>query len=157
LLAKRLMRGAEVIAALLFAIMFGAFMIQIVSRYVFNHPVQWSLELCSLSYIWLVFWSSDLIVRERQHIVFDLIYKKFRPPVRRWVAVSNTGAMVLVFLIGLPASLDYIQFMGRRSTLILHIPLNIAYACFGIFMIAVIVGGAIRLKRLFGASWRQEL
>jgi hypothetical protein len=65
--------------------------------------------------------------------------------------------MVLVFLVGLPACLDYIQFMGRRSTLILHIPLNIAYACFGIFMIAVIVGGAIRLKRLFAASWRQEL
>jgi TRAP-type C4-dicarboxylate transport system permease small subunit len=157
LLAKRLMRGAELIAALLFAIMFGAFMIQIVSRYVFNHPVQWSLELCSLSYIWLVFWTSDLIIRERQHIVFDLLYKKLRPPVRRWVAITNTGAMVVIFALCLPGTLDYIAFMGRRSTLILHIPLDLAYSCFGIFMIAVIVGGALRVRRLFGSSWRQEL
>jgi hypothetical protein len=57
----------------------------------------------------------------------------------------------------LPASLEYISFMGRRSTLILHIPLDIAYSCFGIFMIAVICGATIRLRRLFGPSWQQHL
>jgi TRAP-type C4-dicarboxylate transport system permease small subunit len=152
-----LRRGAELVAAALFATMFGAFMIQIVSRYVFNHPVQWSLELCSLGYIWLVFWSSDLLVEERQHIRFDLLYARMRPRPRRTVAITNTAALGLVFLAGLPLSLEYISFMGRRNTLVLHIPLDLAYSCFGIFMIAVIVNAAVRLKRLLGPTWQQHL
>jgi len=152
-----LKRGAELVAAGLFAAMFGAFMIQIVSRYVFNHPVQWSLELCSLGYIWLVFWSSDLLVEERQHIRFDLLYKKLPARPRRFVAVTNTAALGLVFLAGLPLSIEYILFMGRRSTLILHIPLDIAYACFGIFMVAVVINAVVRLNRLLGPAWRQHL
>jgi hypothetical protein len=47
--------------------------------------------------------------------------------------------------------------MGRRSTLVLHIPLDIAYSCFGIFMIAVIVNAAVRLGRLLGPTWQQHL
>ncbi|MGE0165730.1 MAG: TRAP transporter small permease [Dongiaceae bacterium] len=152
-----LRRGAELVAAALFAAMFGAFMIQIVSRYVFNHPVQWSLELCSLGYIWLVFWSSDLLAEERQHIRFDLLYRTLGRQSRRFVAVTNTAALGLVFLIGLPWSLEYISFMGRRSTLVLHVPLDIAYACFGVFMVAVIVNAGLRLRRLLGPSWPQHL
>ena len=47
--------------------------------------------------------------------------------------------------------------MGRRSTLVLHIPHDIAYACFGVFMVAVIVNAALRLRRLLGPSWPQHL
>ena len=41
----KLKRCAELISAASFALMFGAFMIQIVSRYVFDMPVSWSLDL----------------------------------------------------------------------------------------------------------------
>jgi TRAP-type C4-dicarboxylate transport system permease small subunit len=157
MLKARLQRAAELVSAALFALMFGAFMIQIVSRYVFNNPIQWSLELCSLAYIWLVFWSSDLLMEERQHIRFDLLYKMLPPRRRRLVAIANTAAIGIVFLIALPSSLEYISFMGRRTTLILHVPLDLAYACFGIFMLAVIAAAAFRLKRLLGRSWEQQL
>jgi TRAP-type C4-dicarboxylate transport system permease small subunit len=73
-LRARLHRGAELIAAAAFAVMFGAFMIQIVSRYVFDAPVSWSLEICSIGYIWIVFWTCDILVHERQHIIFDVLY-----------------------------------------------------------------------------------
>jgi TRAP-type C4-dicarboxylate transport system permease small subunit len=96
-------------------------------------------------------------MEERQHIRFDLLYKMLPPRRRRIVAIANTAAIGLVFLAALPSSLDYIAFMGRRTTLILHIPLDLAYACFGIFMVAVIVNAAFRLKRLFGRSWEQQL
>ena len=56
-LGAKLKRFAELAAAAMFAAMFGAFMIQIVSRYVFNAPVSWSLEICSIAYVWVVFWS----------------------------------------------------------------------------------------------------
>lgn len=151
-----LRRGAELIAAALFAIMFGAFLVQIVSRYVFNHPVQWSLEVCSLAYIWIVFWSSALLLGERQHITFDLLYKAAPPGLRRVLALFITLSIGAVFLAGLPGSFDFVTFL-RRSTLILHVPMSLAYSCFLVFMVAVIAGAAIRVRHLLGKDWRRSL
>jgi len=156
-LGAKLKRFAELAAAAMFAAMFGAFMIQIVSRYVFNAPVSWSLEICSIGYVWIVFWGANLLVDERQHIIFDVLYQKFPPRWRRVVGIANTATLGLIFLAALPTTLGYIGFLARRKTMILHVPFDIVYSCFAIFMIAVIVGAALRLRRLFGVSWQQHL
>ena len=152
-----LYRIAELLAAVLFAGLFTAFVIQIVSRYVFNWPVSWSLELCSITYVWSVFWTCGTLVTERKHIVFDVLYNKFPPRGRRWLAILNTASLALVFLAALPGTLDYILFMGRRSSMLLHVPMNLVYGCFAIFVIATIVGGLVRLRHLAGADWRSRL
>jgi TRAP-type C4-dicarboxylate transport system permease small subunit len=155
-LAAGLKRFAELAAAAMFAAMFGAFMIQIVSRYVFNAPVSWSLEICSITYVWVVFWSANLLLTERQHIVFDVLYKKLSQPRQRIVAIANTAMFGLVFLAATPTILDYIVSL-RRSTMILRIPYDYVYACFGVFMIAAVVGAVLRLRRLAGGNWQQHL
>ena len=148
---------AEGVAALSFAVMFFAFIVQVVSRYVFNAPVAWTLELCSISYVWVVFWTCDILVSERQQIVFDVLYNWFRPGLRRWIGIFNTACLGLVFLAALPGVLDYVRFLGRRSTMLLHLRMDLVYSCFAIFMIAVVVGAAIRLRRLAGPEWQQAL
>ena len=156
-LGAKLKRFAELAAAAMFAAMFGAFMIQIVSRYIFNAPVSWSLEICSITYVWVVFWSCNLLLTERQHIVFDVLYKRFPPRWQRIVAIVNTATLGLIFLAALPTILEYIDFLGRRKTMILKIPFDYVYACFGVFMIAAIAGAALRLRRLAGSTWQQNL
>lgn len=156
-LGARLKRFAELAAAAMFAAMFGAFMVQIVSRYVFNAPVSWSLEICSVTYVWVVFWSCNLLLTERQHIVFDVLYTKLPPRWRRVVGIVNSASLGLIFLAALPTVLAYIDFLGRRKTMILRIPFDYVYACFGVFMIAVVLGAAWRLRRLFGATWQKYL
>src|SRR6187431_3563734 len=128
----------EGVAAAAFALMFAAFVIQIVSRYVFNMPVAWSLELCSIAYVWVVFWSCDLIVKEHQQIVFDVVYQALGPRTRRRVAIFNTAVMGLVFLAALPGTLDYVWFLRRRASMMLQVPMHIVYLCFVIFVIAVV-------------------
>lgn len=156
-LGGRLTRLAEWAAAAMFAAMFGAFIIQIVSRYILNLPVSWSLEICSIAYVWVVFWTSNLLLGERQHIVFDVLYVKLPPKIRRVVAIANTAALGGLFLLALPGTLDYIAFLVRRKTMILHVPMHLVYSVFGIFMVAVIVGAAIRLVRLSRRSWQENL
>ena len=141
----------------MFAAMFGAFMIQIVSRYVFDAPVSWSLEICSITYVWVVFWSCNLLLTERQHIVFDVLYQRLPPRWRRAAAIAITASLGLIFLAALPTILDYIAFLGRRKTMILRIPFDYVYACFGIFMLAVVASAAWRLRRLLGASWQKYI
>jgi len=150
-------RFAEGMAAFLFAVMFIGFIIQIFSRYVLNMPVSWSLELCSIGYIWVVFWSCDVLVSERKQIVFDLLYNKFPPRARRVLAIVNTGTLGLIFLAAMPGVVDYILFLGRRTTLMLHIRMDLVYSCFVIFMLAVVIRAAIRIRRLLGRQWQAEL
>jgi TRAP-type C4-dicarboxylate transport system permease small subunit len=150
-------RFTEGVAAALFAMMFGGFVIQIISRYVLNMPVSWSLELCSIGYVWVVFWSCNLLAGERQQIIFDLIYNMFPPRQRRVLAIVNTATLSLVFLAALPGVLDYVIFLGRRSSMLLKIRMDLVYSCFVIFMLAVIIGGAIRIWRLSGHSWQKHL
>lgn len=148
---------AEGVAAISFAVMFFAFILQVVSRYVFNAPIAWTLELCSIGYVWVVFWTCGILVPERQQIVFDVIFNWFKPGPRRWLAIFNTACLGLVFLAAIPGVLDYILYLGKRSTMLLHVRMDLVYSCFAIFMIAVVVGAAIRIRRLSGAGWQQSL
>jgi TRAP-type C4-dicarboxylate transport system permease small subunit len=148
---------AEGVAALAFAILFFAFIVQVVSRYVFNAPVSWTLELCSISYVWVVFWSSGVLVPEKRHIAFDVLYHWFPPRARRWVAIFLTACLGLAYLAALPGVLAYVHYLRRRSTMLLHLRLDLVYACFAIFLVAVIVGAAIRLRGLAGPRWRDAL
>lgn len=156
-LGAKLSRLAELISAAAFAAMFGAFMIQVVSRYIFNAPVSWSLEISSIGYIWVVFFTCNILLHERQHIIFDVLYQRFPLRWRRLVGVVNTATLGLIFLAALPTTLEYIGFLGRRKTMILKLPLDIIYSCFAIFMIAVIVGAILRIRRLYSISWQQHL
>jgi TRAP-type C4-dicarboxylate transport system permease small subunit len=148
---------SEHVSALLFAVMFAGFMIQIISRYVFNNPVPWSLEICSIAYVWVVFWSCDILVSERRQIVFDLLYNRFPPRARRVLAIVNTATLGLIFLAALPGVVDYVLFLARRSSMLLKVRMDLVYSCFVIFMLAVVINAAIRIVRLLGRSWQQQL
>ncbi|MFK8253213.1 TRAP transporter small permease [Ancylobacter terrae] len=154
---RRWKRFAEHVAAGLFALMFLGFMIQIISRYVFDMPVSWSLEICSIAYVWVVFWSCDILVSERKQIVFDLLYNAFPPQARRVLAVGLTGTMGLVFLAAIPGTVDYVMFLARRSSMLLRVRMDIVYGCFVIFMVAVVVNAVVRIARLLGRNWREHL
>ncbi len=156
-LHAKLKRGAELLAALLFAAMFGAFVIQVVSRYVFDDPVSWSLEICSITYVWIVFLVSATILTPREHITFDMLYAARSPRWKRGFAIFTSASILVIFTICLPTTIGYVMFSSRNHSLILHIPMDIIYSCFAIFMIGAIVGSAIRLKRLLGKSWQSDL
>jgi TRAP-type C4-dicarboxylate transport system permease small subunit len=86
-----------------------------------------------------------------------VLYVKFPPRWRRVVGIVNTATLGLIFLAALPTTLEYIHFLARRKTMILKLPFDVVYSCFAVFMIAVVVGAALRLRRLFGKSWQQHL
>lgn len=156
-LERILHRGAELISAGLFAVMFGGFMVQVFSRYVLNDPIVWTLELCSLAYVWGVCFTAGALVREREHIAFDMLYQHVRPVPRRRLAIAISGLITLLFLAGLPGTIDFVLFMGRMRTLDLRIPFDIVFSCFVLFLLLSVLFGLVRLRRLLGPNWREEL
>jgi TRAP-type C4-dicarboxylate transport system permease small subunit len=156
-LSRRLQRGAELAAAAMFAAMFGAFVIQVVTRYLLDSPAGWTLESATLAYVWVVFFAAAFILNDREHIAFDMLYHAVRPGGRRMLAIAQSLVLLVTFLVGLPGALDYVTFMSRERTWILQIPFSLAFSCFVIFMVTVILRSAVRLWRLAGRDWQDEL
>ena len=66
--------GADSVSVLLLAAMFCSFMLQIIFRYIFNHPLSWTLEACLITWLWTVFWGCGLLLRDQDHVRFDILY-----------------------------------------------------------------------------------
>jgi TRAP-type C4-dicarboxylate transport system permease small subunit len=154
---RRFKRGAELICAALFAVMFIAFLIQVFSRYMLNDPVAWSMEVALLAYLWIIFIAAATIVGIDEHISFDTIYKAARPKGRRVMALVTSAAILLAFLAALPANYDFVTFMAIDTTSILEIRFDAVFFCFLIFMTAVILRMIYKIRRLVSSKWREEI
>jgi C4-dicarboxylate transporter, DctQ subunit len=139
---------AENVAAAMLAVMFCAFILQIVTRYVLNNPLGWTLEVCLTAWLWLVLWGGGLILQERDHVRFDILYQGVRPGVRRVFAIISALALVAAVATALPASLDYITFYEIKSSSTLGIRLDYVFSVYAIFSVALIVRYGARLWRL---------
>lgn len=134
-------RAENVIAALL-AVMFVAFIVQIVFRYVFNFPVGWSSELSVICWLYMVLLGSALWLKEGEEIRFDLLTVSAGPRARRAVGIAVSAAAVVLFAMALPATVKYVAFMKVESTSYLKIRLDLLYSVYVVFAVAVIVRSA---------------
>jgi C4-dicarboxylate transporter DctQ subunit len=139
---------AENVAAALLAAMFAAFMLQIVSRYVLNNPLGWTLEVCLTTWLWLVLWGGGLILNERDHVRFDILYQAVRPGVRRVFALISAAALIAAIAAALPAAWDYITFYEIKSSSTLGIRLDYVFSVYAIFSVGIILRYALRAWRL---------
>lgn len=135
---------AENVAAALLAAMFAAFMLQIISRYVFNAPIGWTQEACLTTWLWGVFWGAAFILEERDHVKFDVLYTMTSRRTQRILALVSALAIAVGFLGALPATLDYIQFYKIKSSAMLNIRLDYVFSIYGVFAVAVVVRYGLR-------------
>jgi C4-dicarboxylate transporter, DctQ subunit len=132
-------KRAENVAAALLAAMFLCFILQIVSRYVFNAPIAWTLEACLTLWLWAVFWGGAFLLKERDHVRFDVLYTAVGDRPRRVFAFVSAVALSAGFLTALPATWDYITFYKIKSSVTLGIRLDIVFSVYAIFAVMMIL------------------
>lgn len=164
-------RAAEAIAAAMLAAMFFIFLLQIASRYSSKlapsipiewvsaymstiEPLRWTVEMLLILWLWIVFFGCAFIVRERDHVTFDILYLASPRPVRRVFALLSAGAIVGIMVWAFWPTWDYIDFMKiRKATTIRNpiadwgipgldktkIPLRTVFSVYAMFMIALIL------------------
>lgn len=132
------LRAENFIAGLL-AVMFVAFLLQILFRYVLNFPTGWSSELTIITWLWLVLFGAAFVLREGEEIRFDLIYGAVGPGVRRIMGIIIGVAIVLLYTVSFPATVDYVMFMKVEKTSYLDIRFDYLYSIYPVFAVAIIV------------------
>ncbi|NIZ15051.1 TRAP transporter small permease [Phaeobacter sp. HF9A] len=127
-----LRRAAELIVGTLIALMFLTFVLQITIRYSarlgwisealpFLDPSRygWTLEFCLLLWVWIIFIGCAFVVRDEDHVSFDMLYSHVGPRLRRGFVIF--GALVIAA--GLALSVEptwskfYILRLKKTATL----------------------------------------
>ena len=134
-----LRRRAENVAAAMLAVMFAAFVIQIVFRYFFNFPIGWTSELTVIMWLWLVLWGAAFVVKESEEIRFDLIHGVAGRRARVAMGIVISVAVVVLYGMSLPATFSYVSFMKVESSSYLKIRMDWLFSIYLIFAVAVIV------------------
>jgi TRAP-type C4-dicarboxylate transport system permease small subunit len=130
-------RGENLLAAML-GVMFAAFIIQIVFRYLLNLPIGWTNEISSILWLWLVLWGAAFVLREEEEIRFDLIYAAAGPRLRRAMLLLSGGSLLLLYGASLPAVADYVAFMKVEKSAYLKIRFDWLFSIYVIFVVAVL-------------------
>jgi len=136
--AAWLRRRAENVAAAMVAVMFAAFVVQIVFRYFLNFPVGWTSELTVVMWLWLVLWGAAFVVEEREEIRIDLLSGAAGRRTR--IAMGLVAGLALLALYGasLPASYSYVTFMKVESSSYLKIRMDWLFSIYLVFLVAIL-------------------
>jgi len=134
-----LRRRAENVAAAMIGVMFVAFIIQIVFRYLFNFPIGWTSELTVIMWLWLVLWGAAFVVRESDEIRFDLLSGAMGKRTRIAMGIITAVALVGLYAASFPATWKYVTFMKVERTAYLNIRFDWLFSIYLAFAFAVIV------------------
>ncbi len=133
-----LRRRAENVAAAMLAVMFAAFLVQIVFRYFFNFPVGWASELSVVMWLWLVLWGAAFVVKESEEIRFDLVSAAAGRRLRIAMGIVSSVALIVLYGASLPASYDYVAFMKVEKASYLKIRMDWLFSIYVIFLVAIL-------------------
>ncbi len=140
---KGFSRLTEAIAGGMLAAIFLIFLLQILLRYFFT-PAGWTLELIGILWVWVIFFSCAFIVRERDHVKFDIIYLSVPRRVRQVFAMLAAAAIVIGMLYSFLPTWDYIDWMKIRKTATVRnpfsgekVPLRTVFSIYAVFMLVV--------------------
>ena len=143
-----LRRRAENAVAAMLAVMFAAFIVQIVFRYLFNFPIGWTSELTVVLWLWLVLFGSAFVLGEKEEIRFDLLYGSVGRRTRVGMAIVFAIALVVLYGASLKASYSYVSFMKVEKSSYLKIRMDWLYSIYVIFLVAIIARYLWLLSRL---------
>lgn len=138
-MTRWLQRLANLVGGGLFLTLFVVFIIQITARFGFNQPLPWTDEAAVILYIWVILWAAAVVVPEREHVVFDLVWNSAGYRGRQVMRIVGNLLIGSLCATALPASWDYVHFMAREGTPVLNMPLMWVYLPFVILMAALVV------------------
>jgi TRAP-type C4-dicarboxylate transport system permease small subunit len=142
-----LRKGADAVGAGLFAALFLVFMVQIVARFGFNRPLPWTDEMAVVLYVWVILWAAAVIVPEREHVMFDLVWNAVGARSRKAMRIAGHAMIGGLSAWALPACWDYVNFMSREGTPVLNVSFRWVFLPFVLLLAALAVRSVIGIWR----------
>lgn len=120
---------------------------QVVTRYGFNHPLTWPEELSTLLLVWMTFTGASLLLKKEQHIEIDFFTNFLSKKAQKVIRLTNY-VLIFVFMVFATYGAYKLQaFQSRHYTVALRIPKNF-------FSLSLLLSGASMCFYLIFAFFR---
>ncbi|WP_099823986.1 TRAP transporter small permease [Oceaniglobus indicus] len=139
---------ADAIGALLFLFTFAGFVVQVFWRYALNAPLPWTEEAVLIAFVWSVFWATAFMVPLRAHVTFDVVHDAVSPRTRRVFDLVSMAALLGAFVLLIPYTWDYLDFLTRKKSPVMRLPMHWVFSCYILFVVAVAVQAAWRIGQI---------
>jgi TRAP-type C4-dicarboxylate transport system permease small subunit len=141
-----LQKAANAIGGGLFLALFIVFVIQVTARFGFNKPMAWTDEAAVILYVWIILWAAAVVVPEREHVAFDLVWNSVGPRTRKVMRIVGNLLVGGLALVAIPACWDYVHFMNREGTPVLGIPFMWVFLPFVLMLLALVVRAVLAIR-----------
>lgn len=136
---KRIIKIETWISLLLLFAMFLLIVIQVVSRYLFEHPFSWTEELARYAMIWMIFVASVHLTSTGEHIVITLIDKIVPAAAVKWVIALSYLVVAGTCLVLMVPGWTFVSRMFMATSPAMSIPMGWVYlaSLSGMFLIMI--------------------
>ena len=143
---RLLQKAANTIGGGLFLTLFIVFVIQVTARFGFNKPMAWTDEAAVILYVWIILWAAAVVVPEREHVAFDLVWNNVGLRWRKAMRIAGNLLVGTLALCAIPATWDYVHFMNREGTPVLGVSFMWVFFPFVLLLIALVVRAALAVR-----------
>ena len=143
---RLLQKAANAIGGGLFLTLFIVFVIQVTARFGFNKPMAWTDEAAVILYVWIILWAAAVVVPEREHVAFDLVWNSVGLRWRQAMRIAGNLLVGGLALCAIPATWDYVHFMNREGTPVLGVSFMWVFFPFVLLLIALVVRAALAIR-----------
>ena len=138
--------GEKTVAGLFLLVIVSTMAAQVVARYVFGAPFQWSEEVARFALIWMTFISAAFVMAEGRHIAVDIISSRVGDGGKLFVECMSyvvVAASCLLLLIG---GANFVWYVGKVGSPALGVPKSWWY---GAGMVGLLLMAVHSLVNLF--------
>lgn len=138
--------GEKTLAGLFLLVIVSTMAAQVVARYVFDAPFQWSEEVARLALIWMTFISAAFVMAEGRHIAVDIISSRVGDGGKLFIECMSyvlIAASCLLLLIG---GANFVWYVGKVGSPALGVPKSWWY---GAGMVGLLLMAVHSLVKLF--------
>jgi len=140
-----LAKGEAAVLIAIVAVMTVVVFLQVLYRYVFAQPLQWSEELARYLFVWLSIMGATLALQKKGHFGLDLFYKMLSSRLRRIVKFPVYLLLGIVIFVILFQGIILVQKTVLQESPAMGISMGWAYA-------SLPVGGALMAIHLIAIS-----
>ncbi len=142
---------AEGVSALMMAVIFCTFILQIAVRYavgsdwfvsIFGNVIDasyfgWTVEFILVLWLWTIFWGNAFVVQDRDHVTFDIIYNMVRPGTRTFLAIIGALIITAALWSSIGPTYDKMKLLRLKSSATLPVKMLPIYSIYFVFLAAV--------------------
>jgi tripartite ATP-independent transporter DctM subunit len=112
-LERPLIRGAELVTALLVISEIAILFVGVVARYVFQRPLIWTDELAQMLFLWLGMIGAVVALHRGEHMRMTAMVVKVGASTRVWLEAYGAAAVLVFLAVVMQPSIEYVQEVSR--------------------------------------------